>query len=109
MPVHRLINKALLSQNPCGSLGTFSLIASSVAGVCPPVAEHSQAEQAKAAEEELGMPEESVVVEMPSDHAAVREQALPSEANGDKPHRRFPFSSFFGKLKIWIASYEVSV
>jgi len=43
--------------------------------VCPPVVEYSRAVQAQAAEELDLLPEGSVVVEMLSDYAVMREQA----------------------------------
>lgn len=46
-----------------------------VVGVCPPVVEYNQAEQAEAADEVASLPDGSTVVEMLSDYAVMREQA----------------------------------
>jgi len=46
-----------------------------VAGVCPPVVEYDAGFLAKAAEEVQALSEGSVVVEMLSDYAVMREQA----------------------------------
>ena len=41
---------------------------------CPPVVEYSREFQARAAEELAGLPEGSMIVEMLSDYAVIREQ-----------------------------------
>jgi len=46
-----------------------------VASVCPPVVEYDAGFQARAAEEVQALPEGSVIVEMLSDYAVMREQA----------------------------------
>jgi hypothetical protein len=47
----------------------------SVVGVCPPVVEYDQAEQAQAADEIASLSNESAVVEMLSEYAVMRKQA----------------------------------
>ena len=44
--------------------------------VCPPVVEYSAADQALAAIEVGGLPEEAIVVRMLSDYAVLRDQVL---------------------------------
>ncbi|AXS40994.1 hypothetical protein [Breoghania sp. L-A4] len=44
-------------------------------GACPPVIEYSREFQARAAKELVPLPEESVIAEMLSDYAVMREQA----------------------------------
>ena len=46
-----------------------------IVGVCPPVMEYDTGFQAQAAEEVLLLPDGSIVVEMLSDYAVMREQA----------------------------------
>jgi ABC-type uncharacterized transport system ATPase subunit len=47
-----------------------------ITGVCPPVVEYDAGFQTRAAEEVQALPEGSVIVEMLSDYAVMREQAL---------------------------------
>jgi hypothetical protein len=46
-----------------------------ITGVCPPVVEYDAGFQARAAKEVLLLPDGSIVVEMLSDYAVMREQA----------------------------------
>jgi len=43
-------------------------------GVCPPVVEYSQAEQAQAAGEVAALPEDSVLIDWLGDYSLLREQ-----------------------------------
>jgi hypothetical protein len=43
-------------------------------GVCPPVVEYSQAEQAQAADEVPALPEDSVLIDWLADYSALRDQ-----------------------------------
>lgn len=45
------------------------------AGVCPPVVEHSRAEQARVAAELAALPEGAVIPEWLADYAVLRDQA----------------------------------
>lgn len=47
--------------------------------LCPPVVDYSREFQTRAAEELAGLPEGSMIVEMLSDYAVMREQARPCE------------------------------
>ena len=51
-----------------------TVISEPVIGVCPPVVEYDAGEQERAAEEMRALPDGSVIVEMLSDYAVMREQ-----------------------------------
>jgi len=46
-----------------------------ITGVCPPVVEYSQAEQAQAADEVAALPKNSVLIGWMADYSLLREQA----------------------------------
>jgi hypothetical protein len=46
-----------------------------VVGVCPPVVEYSQAEQAQAADEIASLPRNAVIIGWISDYSVMRDQA----------------------------------
>ncbi len=57
-------------------LGACATVSSErVVGVCPPVVEYDAGVQARAVEEVQVLPEGSMIVEMLSDYAVIREQA----------------------------------
>lgn len=55
--------------------GCATVSSERIVGVCPPVVEYDTGFQARAAEEVLLLPDGSIVVEMLSDYAVMREQA----------------------------------
>ncbi len=52
-----------------------ALSSETVMGVCPPVVEYSQTEQAQAADEIAPLPQNAVIIDWLSDYSVMRDQA----------------------------------
>ena len=67
----RLVALGIVSSllSACATVGFESVV-----GVCPPVAKYSQAEQAQAADEVAGLPEDSVLIDWLADYSVLRDQ-----------------------------------
>ncbi len=61
---------ATLCLSGCAGVGSDA-----PSGGCPPVVEHSRAEQVRVADEVAALPEGAVIVEWLADYAVLREQA----------------------------------